>query len=194
MNVYVINRSDRPERLRHARAQLSKQNLNARRFEAIIDTVGWRGCRDSHISLLEQATPESVTLILEDDMLFLNDFFENVPLAMAELPSDWDCLYLGASPQKPQEVYSEHLYRINHAWCMHGVMWRKRKGGAVEYMLENRAEIKKIDVYMSEVIHPNFNCFLIKPMILTQSPKFNSDTCKRADLSTIEKNYQTYCK
>ena len=62
----------------------------------------------------------------------------------------------------------------------------------MEYMLNHRGDINKIDVYLSEVIHPIFNCFTIYPLMATQRVTNQSDTCKRSDVLTITNNYQKY--
>lgn len=112
---------------------------------------------------------------------------------MTQLPLDWDCLYLGASPQEPQERYSENLFRIKNSWCMHAILWHNREGGAIEYLLANKDRINKIDVFMAQEVMPKFNCFLIAPMVATQRETGTSDTCAKSDVSTIKTNYDKYC-
>jgi GR25 family glycosyltransferase involved in LPS biosynthesis len=194
MVVHLINRQDRPERLSHAKEQLSLMGFNARRFDAVIGHKGWDGCRDSHLALLEKNKNEPFHLVFEDDIEFIgNTFEETIQEAIRELSPDWDALYLGANPTKPQEIYSDHLYLLNGAYCTHAIIWHNRKGGAVEYMLEHKDEILKIDVFISSVLMPKFNFFLTRPMIITQH-QFQSDTCRRSDVSQILVNYEKYCK
>jgi hypothetical protein len=131
--------------------------------------------------------------VLEDDVLFLGDYHTAVEQAMSELPSNWDMLLLGASPQEPFQKYSEHLFKMGKAWCLHAVIYHTRYNGAVEYILSNKNQIKKIDVFYSDFVYPNFNCFTITPMLCTQSDKFNSDNCKRSDVSTLLTNFNKYC-
>ena len=109
-----------------------------------------------------------------------------------QLPSKWDCLYLGASPKEPQVRYSDNLFRLNNAHVTHAIIWHNRKDGAVDYILEHRNEINKIDDYFAKVIQPRFNCFVIYPMLCTQK-QTKSDTCGRSDVSTIVNNYNRYC-
>jgi GR25 family glycosyltransferase involved in LPS biosynthesis len=194
MVVHLINRVDRPERLAFAREQLSKVGFNAHRFEAVIDDVGWRGCALSHLQLFDKCKSSPFHIIFEDDIEFTDaDFHGVMQGAIKELSPDWDALYLGANPTRPQEQYSEHLYHLNGAWTTHAIIWHNREGGAVEYMLEHADEILKIDVFISSVLMPKFNFFLTRPMLVTQH-QFQSDTCKRSDVSQIQKNYNKYCK
>jgi hypothetical protein len=194
MVVNLINRADRPERYAFAREQLSKVGFNAKRFDAVIDEVGWKGCRDSHLILLDRHKTDAFHILFEDDIEFTNEDFHSVMQeAITELPPDWDALYLGANPTKEQEQYSDHLYRLNGAYCTHAIIWHNREGGAVEYMLEHADEILKIDVFISSVLMPKFNFFLTRPMLVTQH-QFQSDTCKRSDVSKIVSNYNKFCK
>ena len=193
MKIFIINRADRPERLAHAREELQRNGLNAHRIEASIETHGWKGCRDSHLRILEENNNERYFIIIEDDLQILDGFHQTMVNAINELPADWDMLYLGANPCKEQEIYSPYLYRLNGAYCTHAIVWHPRPNGALEYVLEHKDEILKIDVFFSNVLMPKFNVFLTKPMIVTQK-QFQSDTCQRSDVSKIQENYNKYCK
>lgn len=192
MSIYIINRNDRPERLAHMREQLRIQKLNGRRVEAIIDKPGWKGCRDSHLKVHEEHNSDLFYIILEDDVKFKGDVQGELSIALRELPDDWDVLYLGCNPRKPQKQYSEHLFKIDGAVCLHAALYHPRKGGLVEYMLAHRDEIEKIDRYFMEVLQPMFGCYMCYPMLATQDSRFKSDTCKRADYDQIWLNYLKY--
>lgn len=194
MRNFVINLDRRSDKWAYMRCELDRVGINVTRFSAFDTKPGWHGCRDSHIKLMEECRDEGVFLILEDDVKFLCDDPVGVVLdVMEELPYDWDALFLGASPQEPQEKYSKHLYRLKNSLTAHAIVWHNRHKGAIERILCDKTHIKKIDIYLSDTIYPNYNCFLIKPLIATQV-QFKSDTCGRSDVSTIEKNYNKYCK
>lgn len=193
MTTYLINREDRPQRLAHAREQLQTQNLNAHVFKAIVGSPGWKGCATSHLSIMERCRNEETFTVFEDDVLFLGDYHSAVELAMEELPHNWDLLSLGCSPQEPFERYSEHLFKMGKSFTTHAIIWHTRYNGAVEHILSHKRDIKKIDVFFSEFVYPNFNCFVSYPLLVTQA-QFKSDTCTRSDVSTIEKNFNKYCQ
>jgi GR25 family glycosyltransferase involved in LPS biosynthesis len=196
MDTWVINRSDRPERLHDVRIELENQQINAHRFEAIICPIGYMGCAASHLAIIiEKCKNQKIFMVLEDDAEFLLDREAVTRIladAMEELPSDWDLLYLGCSPQKPQVRYSDSLFLIDQAKCTHAMIWHNRDHGAIEYILNHKSDIRKIDRYLYEVIQPKFNCFATFPMLVTQKQS-KSDVSKRSDCSTIEKNYNKYC-
>jgi len=193
MRCYVINLDRRADRWAVTRDYLYDKGFDVTRFSAIDDR--WRGCRDSHLAILEQNKHLPITVIFEDDILFTyeDDIIRRIFDSMAEMPVDWDCLYLGASPKEPQERYSEHLYKLNNAHVTHAILWHNREGGAVDYILEHRNDIDKIDDFFAKTVQPMFNCYVCYPLLSTQR-QTQSDTCKRSDVSTIEKNYKLYCK
>jgi hypothetical protein len=193
MKVFCINRNDRPQRWNDVWDELIRVGIKPERFSAVVAKPGWIGCRDSHLKLFEQNKDREHLLIFEDDVKFLVDPVNAIAECFAELPPDWDCLYFGASPKEPQERYSEHLFRLKNAHTTHAILWNM-KGDAVDYILDHKDDIKKIDDFFATVIQPMFKCFVVFPMVATQSDKHNSDTCKRSDVSTILKNFTEFCK
>jgi len=188
MKINVINLNRRSDKWAYMRTELERMSIRAIRFTAIDTKPGWIGCRESHLRLLEMNRNEDTFAIYEDDVKFLNDKWDFYD----ELPEDWDCLYLGASPKESQERYSEHLFRLKNAHVTHAIIWHNRPGGAIEYILSHKADIRKWDDYLATVIQPMFNCFVTFPMVATQI-QFQSDTCGRSDVSTILTNYNKHC-
>lgn len=194
MQIYAIHREDRPQRLDYLRKELTLAGINAHIFPAIIDKPGWKGCAQSHLKVLEKCGLNETIMILEDDVKFrFPDPMLWIKTAMSDLSLDWDCLYLGGSPQETQEKFTDHLYRARNVKCAHAIIWRNRRRGAVEFILNHQTDIRKIDDYFSQVIQPLFNCYMMRILLCTQT-QFKSDTCHRSDVSTIEKNFKLYCK
>jgi GR25 family glycosyltransferase involved in LPS biosynthesis len=196
MKNYVINLDRRADRWVVVREELNSYGFSLTRFPSIDTKPGWRGCASSHLSIMEQAKNEVAYITWEDDVQFLydkdtTDFILNK--ALQQIPSDWDALFLGASPQEPQERYSDNLFRLKNAFCTHAILWHNRPNGATEYILRNKDRIEKIDVFLSQEIFPIFNCYLVYPLLISQH-QTQSDCCTRSDLSTIAKNYAKYCK
>lgn len=192
MKAVVINREDRPERLAWCTEQFNKWGMNVEVFPAVIDNVGWRGCRDSHLAILDKYRMESYIMVFEDDVLFLRDPAEPITNVFKEVPKDWDLLYLGVSPQEPCTRVSEHLFKVKATTTTHAMLYNNRQYGVVDYILNHKDQILKIDNFYSAVIHKVFNCYVLSPLLCTQK-QFQSDTCKRSDVSTIEKNFKKYC-
>lgn len=189
MKTVVINRADRPERLKASQEQFNKYGMEVEVFPAITNPRGWRGCRDSHLAVLEKYQSENFVLVFEDDVLFLAaDPMLPIAQAAGELPPNWDMLYLGISPMQKYMKASPHLYKVNGGYTTHAILWHNRKHGAVEYIFSHRNDILRWDVYLSSVIHKIFNCFVVFPLLATQRQE-KSDTCKRSDANSIQRNY-----
>jgi len=191
LKTVVINRQDRPERLRKSQEQFAKYGMEVEVFPAITEPRGWRGCRDSHLAVLEKYKDEELLLVFEDDVLFLGEITKPLNQVINELPVTWDIIYLGISPQEIYKQYSMHSFRVKKGYCAHAVLYHNKPDSAVEYILKNRDSILKYDVFLSERVHPLFNCFVIYPILCLQRQE-KSDTCLRSDASSIMRNYQKY--
>lgn len=190
MRVFVINLERRKDKWNYVHTQLLDYGIEHMRFLAIDTKPGWVGCRDSHLIILAGNRDVECFMVLEDDVMILDPMI--LPLAMQQLPEDWDMLYLGASPKEPQERYSANLFRVRNAHVTHAIVWHNRKCGAIDYILSHKSDIKKIDDFFATEIQPRFNCFLTYPMAMCQK-QFQSDTCHRSDVSQIISNYNKYC-
>jgi len=70
---FVINLDLRVDRWYIVKEELRKQGIHAKRFSAIEGKPGWKGCRDSHLVVMELCKNEDCFLIFEDDVIFLED-------------------------------------------------------------------------------------------------------------------------
>jgi GR25 family glycosyltransferase involved in LPS biosynthesis len=195
MRAFCINRDDRFKRWEDVQKEFERYNLlDIERFSAFVSDTGWEGCRDSHLTIMGMCQEEQYFFIFEDDVTFITDPTDIVCDALSQLPLDWDCLYLGASPKEPQVRYSANLFKLNYAHVTHAIVWHNRKGGAVEYMLNHKEEIvAPIDVYFANVLQHQFNFFVVYPMVATQR-MYGSDTGGRGDTTSILRYYNKFCK
>lgn len=188
-STYCINLDRRTDKWEDVKKEFKRVGLydNMIRFPAY--PGGWRGCRDSHIAIMRMAQYDDMVEIFEDDVRFLDVL--SIYQATAELPEDWDVLYYGGSPQEPQEQYSKHLYYARNVLCMHAYAITNNNG-CIDFILGHRKDIAKIDAYFAHVIQSYFKCFLVRPPACIQK-QYQSDTCKRSDVSTIISNCNKYC-
>lgn len=123
--VVVINLDRRTDRMEKIDDQLKELGIEYERFSAYdaqelkIDPI--QACRQSHLQVLEES--EGLTLILEDDALFMENFNERFAEFIENLPADWDIFYLGAVLLNSQhcnhmmvramDTSSTHAYCIN---------------------------------------------------------------------------------
>jgi GR25 family glycosyltransferase involved in LPS biosynthesis len=129
---WIINLDGRQDRLRHARAQLARIGVaSARRFQAFDghrlqltssrpDWVrrGAVGCYLSHLALLKQAQARRMPcVIVEDDLVFADDFLQAFATFVDEMPEDWDVLHLsGGEHCTAPRVLGGHHMRLVATW------------------------------------------------------------------------------
>lgn len=194
MISYCINLDRRSDKWNDVIKEFTQHNINPIRFSAYDTAPGWKGCRDSHLSVLSRAKMDGLKqfAVYEDDVVFIEKPNGILKQAISQLPQDWDILYLGVSPLEPMTRYSENLFRVGKSVCLHATIYNNTKwDGVLDYILKHKTEIGKIDVFYSDYVHRNFNVFVTYPMICTQR-QYKSDTCGRSDVSTIVKNYNKF--
>jgi hypothetical protein len=192
MKTVLINREDRPERLRDSVNHLSSFGLEPEVFPAILG--GGRGCRDSHLAVLSKYRSEEHIFILEDDVLFLSDPIKVWHKIATQLPTDFDMLYFGISPNQPCRRISDNLFRVYGGLTTHAILWHNRQGGVVEYILKYGEIKNKWDVFLNNEVLPKFKCYVVYPLCATQRETGHSDTCKRSDVRSIIRNYNRFVK
>ena len=189
MDIFVIHLPHRKDREEWFTSEFKRVKIEPIIVYGHKTEPGWKGCRDAHLNLMNFA--DDMFTIFEDDVEFVGAP-RDYNRAVAQLPEDWDCLYMGGSPQSPQEKYSPNLFKATDTLTTHAIMWNKRKGGAVEYILEHREEVGKIDVFLKDVIQPKFNCFAMYPQMCVQHEGLGTDTCKRSDVRIMRENAKLY--
>jgi glycosyl transferase, family 25 len=104
-----INLDRRPERWKRMESRISKFSLGpVERFAAVDgsklpipikwpESPGAYGCLQSHLSVVKQARAQgrASVLIMEDDVLFDEQFHEKFRERIRNLPENWDMLFFG---------------------------------------------------------------------------------------------------
>lgn len=116
------------------------------------------GCYASHLRILEMAIERELDsiLVLEDDAVFCKTFSTDVRSFFAELPEDWELIYLGGQhielhlglPQKVTEwVYRPFNTNRTHAYAIRGQEAMRRIHG---YLIEpeNWTENHHVDHFL----------------------------------------------
>ena len=138
-NVYLINMDKDTERLEKVTKECKKFNINFERFSGVnplklskkelnkyvsktcqnICPNGIIGCGISHMKIYEDALKNNYKniLVLEDDVYFDDELYEELNKAMTELPEDYDILYLGCfGICDKEQVYNMDLNLLFHLY------------------------------------------------------------------------------
>lgn len=165
------------------------------RFDALpIDGERIKGPHQSFNASVRQILTDFIAsgseslLHLEDDVVFRD--LAHLELALCELLTNWDVVYLGANLlcwNKPDDLrplrYSDHLFRVRQAWCTHAVGISRR---AAQIILDGQPDINEqmVDNYLSGLL-PNLNAFVVAPMVAYQRPHYSAIWQRHDDYTEI---------
>lgn len=192
MKAFVVNLDSRPDRLE----SFQKNNFpfEVERFPGLVMETGEDGCTYSTLTILERqlAKNEFPFIIFEDDCKMIQPW-SLVEKAMAQLPADWDGLWLGTNPRKRLYRYSPNLFRLIGGYTSHAIMYNSRR--MAEYILNNHntPKGKNLDIFYYHVVESKFNCYVVYPLAATQLSDF-SDIAKvyTNNEDEIAKNYKRF--
>lgn len=184
MKAFVINLKKRTDRLEHITKECEMVRLGFELFEAIDGRikhkdVGGRimpaalGCYESHLEVLKLALKEdSHVLVLEDDCVFCESFWEEFSKRLNRLPNNWDMFFLGGSLlwENAVEDYTDYLKKAKNVLCTHSYMVNKKSISKLINHLEKRAF--KVDVLYTEFQKEN-NCFISYPELTWQKEGYS---------------------
>lgn len=185
-NILYINLTEREDRKKHVKEQLSKINLIGTRFSAIKHEKGAHGCTLSHIECLEKAIQNNWEhiLIFEDDVLFLDpELFIKQFNKFLETHDDWNVILLGGNNVSSYKMIDETSIKVNKCQCALAYLIRGKD--YIKTVLNNFKESitagYPVDLYWWELQQKD-NWYLIIPLSVVQ----------REDYSDIEKKNVNY--
>lgn len=99
--VYVINLDSRPDRWKKIEEKFKDASFQLERFSAIKDSVGWKGCGNSHMALIQMAKNNKLPsiLIMEDDCnpsKEFNDYWPKIKKWLDTNKENWD-IFIGGN-------------------------------------------------------------------------------------------------
>lgn len=172
-----INLDKRTDRWRDVQAEFLRMQIEVERFPAMTAANGMQGLHLSNQAIFRAHAGQSI-LVMEDDVIFYQPlhFLKTV---VADLPDNWDMLYLGGNAQQPQKRYSTWLYRADGILTTHAILY----SGKMTQWLADNMEVPEvvdrqntIDVWFMKEVQPKFNCFIVYPQIAGQRFGY-SDIC-----------------
>jgi glycosyl transferase family 25 len=187
--IYYLNLERRPDRNKECIDELNKYGIIAERFNAIDakekNLVPWMGCLLSNLEIIKEAKSKGFKniLILEDDVVFNDNFEVELKEYIIQIPKNWDMLYLSGNHNehsgynvdkiskniiKCYLTYSTHSFAINES--MYDII--------IEYLSNN--QIKPVDVIYTD-IQKICNAYSFFPGITTQRIGFSDIENKVVD-------------
>lgn len=174
--IVLINLASRPDRLVESSLELKRHKIPFEVVPAIKNENGQQGISDTLRGLFGETLDAGHRniLVFEDDvrMVVEPEEFERVmDLALIELPSHWDMLYLGANLPNPRRVseYSAHLLRTIRALALHAVAYSRR---GMEEILSLSPTLP-IDLQIADEINTAGGSFITYPLLCTQKESFS---------------------
>ena len=194
--IYLINLKRRPDRLIESTKELVNNGIEFEVFEAIDGNPGIKniskslesrpghvGCILSHVAIIKKAKELNLKsiLILEDDIEFYNNFKQKFNTAIENLPEDWDMFYLSGNTSSDKlKNINDVIFRCfgtltTHAYAIKNTLFNE--------IIEGQSKLNHpVDVYYNNVIHPNRNCYIVRPYLCKQ----------RASHSDIVNGFRNY--
>jgi GR25 family glycosyltransferase involved in LPS biosynthesis len=203
METYVISLlQKRPNKIQEFKVRCPKE-LNTTVYDGVdgsneVLPLWWNqkmkgsyGCYLSHINILKLVN--GLTLILEDDAVFCDNFIEKLSRAIRHVPDDWDQLYIGGQhlgSRKSMNNYIEKGTNINRT---HGYFVKNKDSAnkLLSNLLDKDFWIKNLNKnkyhidYAYGIMHKQniINAYASKPFLIGQAANSYSDT--GSQISTV---------
>lgn len=199
--IFCINLKEREDRWNQCVFNFNKYEIkNYERFNAYKISadhfdkkrLGQIGCAFSFYKCFEKIKTDKLQsiLILEDDFNFTldkEDLFKKINTCISELPNNWDSLYFGANLTDEYginaiEKYSNNLYRLKSAHCLHSVSFSIKgiekifdilgygKSG-FDFLIAN---YENMDAFMAKTYQNQTNTLITNEILCNQTPSFSS--------------------
>lgn len=172
-----------------AAQEFSRVGLQVERFQSLPDIGPHQSFSKSVREILVQfwLSEHETLLHLEDDCQFRD--LAHLDAALAQLPADWDIVYLGANlicwnnGEPAPERFSEHLWRVRAAWTTHAIGYNRKCAHELLTRQPNFST-QMWDQYLSDRLH-EFNAYCVAPMVAYQRPRFSSIWQREDDYTPI---------
>jgi GR25 family glycosyltransferase involved in LPS biosynthesis len=199
--TFCINLNSRTDRWEEVKKKFAKHSFNVERVPAIDGTKmnldfppeikeGAVGCSLSQLFCIKYAKQLKLNnfLLLEDDIEFDDNVNELFNQYIAEVPSDWDMLYLGGQHfhgMNLQQI-SEHVYKCEYTLSTHSVALNST---VFDRFTDKLIDITKpCDVHYAES-HSEINAYVIIPHLTWQGNSYSDIEKVKVDY-TFLKNHR----
>jgi len=170
--VVVINLAKRPDRMAQIKAQLDAHKITFERFEAIdgheLGITGVAACALSHRAVIEKYKDCQSVFIFEDDAELHPNFEQLWDVFIANLPDDWQMLYLGCNKIDWQPI-AKGVARLSAGIATHAY---GAKQSVFDSMIDASKRAEPIDLsYMQ--LQVSVPTYVAVPSMVGQVPGFS---------------------
>jgi hypothetical protein len=157
--IITIDRSQR------AHDEMAKWGIRYAFKRGIKHEDGWRGLSQTYLNIFKANRFKDV-MIFEDDIKFIRSPHT---FNVADYPSDWDAIYLGANIRIPCEPGNEVCSRLISGWTTHAVLYRSE---FVQRIVAEYDMKLPIDEYLSRLM-PETKQYVCKPFYAVQEDGYS---------------------
>jgi GR25 family glycosyltransferase involved in LPS biosynthesis len=189
--IYCINLDKRLDRWEESQKEFQKINIEVERYSAFdgnkiknvenlfvghFEKAGQFGCLISHLNIIKKAKESKIpsVVILEDDVVFCDNFNQEFNLSMIEMPKDWDMIFFGSNHVHSPIKISDRICKLRRAYSAHCYVIRDRMYDELIGLIEPMNE--PLDVTYAN-IQSTHNCYVFNPHLVWQRPGY-SDICE----------------
>jgi GR25 family glycosyltransferase involved in LPS biosynthesis len=170
--VIVINLAKRPDRMAQIKAQLDAHKITFERFEAIdgqeLGITGVAACALSHRAVIEKYKDCQSLFIFEDDAELHLNFEQLWDAFIANLPDDWQMVYLGCNKIDWQPI-AKGIARLSAGIATHAY---GAKQSVFDSMIDASKRAEPIDLsYMQ--LQVSVPTYVAVPSMVGQVPGFS---------------------
>ena len=170
--VIVINLAKRPDRMAQIKEQLDAHKITFERFEAIdgqeLGITGVAACALSHRAVIEKYKDCQSLFIFEDDAELDPNFKQLWDVFIANLPDDWQMVYLGCNKIDWQPI-AKGVARLSAGISTHAY---GAKQSVFDSMIDLSKRAEAVDVsYMQ--LQVSVPTYVAVPTMVGQVPGFS---------------------
>jgi glycosyl transferase, family 25 len=173
-HTVCVNLDRRPERWSRMQERFARHGIsNVVRFSAVdgerVDvppewkgSAGAYGCLQSNLAVVKHARDEGwpSVLVLEDDVVFHESLTSRLPQLMAQVPADWDMLFLGGMHRDEPVRVRENLLRLTSTTSTYAYAVRST---VYQAFLDTHADSREPVDVRNRLLQERFNCYCFFP-------------------------------
>ena len=179
--IYYLNLERRPDRNKECIDELTKYGILAERFNAIdakeLNLKPWMGCLLSNLEIIKTAKERGFKniLILEDDVIFNDNFDDLFNSYINQVPNNWDMLYLSGNHNEHSGCHvnkiSDNVIKCFITYSTHSFAINSSVYDLIINYLTND-QTKPVDVLYTD-IQRMCNAYSLSPGLTTQRVGFS---------------------